>query len=87
MIYQVLKSTQSQNTDPFKASQSVAVEAVCTIIKQILHQILELSWATNIIITYEEKHNKGDIYCMISHVCHNKIVCPLGSFVAYDWLP
>ena len=32
------------------------------------------------IITYDEQHNKGHIYRTISHVCHNKIVCPLGKF-------
>ena len=39
-----------------------------------------------VIITYEEQHNKDHIYRTISHVCHNKIVCPLGNFVACDWL-
>ena len=33
----------------------------------------------NIFITYEEQHNKGYIYRMISYVCYNKIVCPLGN--------
>ena len=37
-------------------------------------------------ITYEEQHNKGHNYRTISHVCHNKIVCPLGNFIACDWL-
>ena len=37
-------------------------------------------------IIYEEQHSKGHIYRTISHVCHNKIVCPLGNFVACDWL-
>ena len=37
-------------------------------------------------ITYEEHHNNGHIYRRISHVCHNKIVCPLANFVACDWL-
>ena len=34
------------------------------------------------LFTYEEQHNKGDIYRMISNVCRNKIVSPLGNFVA-----
>ena len=34
----------------------------------------------------EEQHNKGHIYHTISHICHNKILCPLGNFVACDWL-
>ena len=37
-----------------------------------------------IFITYEEQHNKGHIYRTISHICHNKIVCALGNFVACD---
>ena len=32
-------------------------------------------------ITYEEQHNKGHSYRTIYHVYHDKIVCPLGSFV------
>ena len=36
--------------------------------------------------TYEEQHNKGHIYCTISHRCHNRIVCPLGNFITWDWL-
>ena len=39
-----------------------------------------------IIITYEEQQNKGHINRTISQLCHNKIVCPLGNFVACDWL-
>ena len=40
----------------------------------------------HLFITYDEQHNKGHIYRTISHVCHNKIVRPLGNFVACDWL-
>ena len=40
----------------------------------------------SLFITYDEERNKGHIYRTISHVCHNKIVCPLGNFEACDWL-
>ena len=50
------------------------------LLKRVMIDALRLS----VIITYEG--NKGHIYRTISHVCNNKIVCPLGNFVACDWL-
>ena len=40
----------------------------------------------NQFITYEEQLKNGHIYGPISHICHTKILCPLGNFVACDWL-
>ena len=56
------------------------------IIARILSAVIPQFAAVKTIITYEEQHNKGHIDRTISHVCHSKIVRPLGNFVACDWL-
>ena len=81
-----LHSAADSPSDVF-ATQSAVLEIHTGIMYQsekscwrlrLLYQCLQYEQIEQI-NTYKEQPNKGHIYRTISHVCHNKIICPLGS--------